>query len=211
MRHLPGREKASRLNLSTTKRKGKKRKKVICLKWSTWIAFVIVVVLLAFHFVVEASLKLWIFLLSLLDAEVTGLHHHSLHTDYFCWWKCLGNACAAEKRWFIPVKAPMARLCFRVCSHSGFHVSVGDNYIVTLGGERSVGPLLLQQFSPVHLSKALSWPVYVIAVLTCGIPVDSDLCCTVVLDLHFNWDFGNGSLDCLKSFILAVPFFFFFF
>lgn len=54
------------------------------LKRSTWIVFAVVVVLLAFHFVVEASLKLWIFLLSLLDAEVTGMHHHSPHTDYFC-------------------------------------------------------------------------------------------------------------------------------
>lgn len=40
------------------------------------------------------------------------------------------------------MRALMARLCFRVCSRSGSHLSVGDNYIAILVGELSVGSLL---------------------------------------------------------------------
>lgn len=81
-------------------------------------------------------------MLSLRNAEVTGMHHHFLQVEHFCWWKCLSNACAGEKGCLIPVKALMVRLYFRVCSHLGFHLSVGDNYIVILGGELSVGSFL---------------------------------------------------------------------
>lgn len=171
-------KKAPSPNLSTTQRKGRKRNNGLSEKNH----FDCFLVLTAFHFVVQTGLKCSVFLLSLLDTEVTGMHHHFLQAEHFCWWKCLSDACAGEKGWVTPVKALVARAYFRVCSHLGFHLSVGDNYIVVLGGELSVGSFLLQQFSPLHLSKALHSAVWLpIAVLTCRCLAYSDLCCAVVL------------------------------
>lgn len=78
------------------------------------------------------------------------------------------------------------------CSHLGLHLSVGAHYKVILGGDHS--------FSPLHLNRGVSFAVWLlIAVLTCGLLIESDLRCSVVLHLRFGWDFENGSLDYFQS------------